>query len=242
MNSPRRTIMLSAKRTYFIFVLLMGVLVMAVLPTRLHAQLEPTPTPTPFVVRSIFANDTCAPPCWFGLTPGVSTYQEVSAFFENPIDEPSVSFGLWVMYGTVDGQRRITNGNYRFSFRTPIGRPNNVDAPNGILTVRNRILYSIDVWMFPVVPLERVLAALGNPGEVRFERGEPYRPNLHFVYPEFNMRVILTSEWEECDLTEIENVFLVDVVIYYSPEAALDIAIPSPIKRRNGQDGERECR
>jgi hypothetical protein len=66
------------KNRLMTYLLLSIVLAMLVCTTGFAQDL---PTPTSVIPESIFSEDICAPPCWFGMTPGESTIEDAKTVF-----------------------------------------------------------------------------------------------------------------------------------------------------------------
>jgi hypothetical protein len=67
-----------------------GVMIASIPLSPLVSQPAPTANSTPAHARSLFIEDTCSPPCWFGLIPGESTSADVVNLIET-----SEVFGTW---------------------------------------------------------------------------------------------------------------------------------------------------
>ncbi len=169
-------------------------------------QTTSSPTPTPFAMRSLFSDDSCAPPCWFGLTPGESTPEDVSTFF--------AVFGD-LMYGVAPPIHE-KDENYLFYWKPANFNRENV-RQNNYIRVYDGIVDAIHITMNETVYLAEVLEKLGMPDSIIFELGFYGSAYLNLVYLKPRIRVHLTAEWETCFISNIGESFWVDSIGYYSP-------------------------
>ena len=100
------------------------------------AQEQNTPTPPP-PFNSVFADDTCHAPCWFGLIPGESTASDVEEMIENTQDIFRVGRGHdndeldFTDIPVIDGAYRLEWRD--FSMRRLHIIPSRVFMENGII-------------------------------------------------------------------------------------------------------------
>ena len=180
-----------------------------------------TATPTPELFGSIFAGDTCAPPCWFGLTSGESTAAEVWEFLHHSeyifpaVDDTG---------GRVDPETGyLADGYYNFAL-TPWSRCNDI-VLNGVGSARIEDGILSSLWVTPneCITLGRTLAVWENPDIVRLTPGEI--TSLEFIYLDMNVRVELAApEEDDCVAPSLRREFIAFRVTYYSPQAAMQPA------------------
>lgn len=179
-----------------------------------------TPFPQPDDVhQSLFRDDNCTPPCWFGMTPGVSTTDEVETILESLQDI------LWWEAdrdNVLDPITHLTvDGNYSFAWKD-FEREDKEQVVLSEIDLREGNLYSLWILMNRMVVLEETLDGLGPPTFIRFSVGYYGILHLDLIYPELLLRVSLKSRQHLCTLAEFATSFWVDSVAYYSPEAALE--------------------
>jgi hypothetical protein len=172
---------------------------------------------------SLFEHDTCTPPCWFGLTPGKSTIQDVvNTFTENP-DE------FWVV--SEDTPDRLTtkqqffhelDANEQLEFLM-----SNADyGGHAILSSRiaisdNRIDY-IDLLPPQRLTLGQVVYRLGKPNQVAayVVMNTLY---IYLYYTDLNLDVGLAANSDTCEMYAFSTNFRLDSATYYWPEGPLSI-------------------
>ncbi|MFN8373843.1 MAG: hypothetical protein U0694_13330 [Anaerolineae bacterium] len=222
----------SKRRKNAVLLLLAWCLVMlALLPRALHAQPEPTPTPQPFAVRSIFANDTCAPPCWFGLTPGVSTAEDAALLLEA---HPEWFIGPdWrglrpETSGRVNRETGyVIDGNYNFNLAIEWQRPATGYEGYSRIIIEDNYVDRLRIVVREYVTLAQALDALGNPDIVRFTSPESDHMRLTLIYSDLRLRILLISidKEDNCSLANLGQDFWADELYYYSPHAAEEPAM-----------------
>jgi hypothetical protein len=183
-----------------------------------------TETPESLTVNqwSILVEDTCNPPCMFGMTPGQTTAAEIEAILasldavnlwirsENPTDVIDAATGY------------IINGSYAFSLRKS-------DADPGLAPVVRLILEDSILREIRLDPQSRrinlmqVLEVLSQPNQARLLIGPYNTPFLNLVYLEPPMRLMLQSHPVDCVTSNIESSFQVIEMNYYSEEAAMQL-------------------
>ena len=155
-------------------------------------EAAPTVTPAPEVVAAHARELACAPPCWFGLEPGVSTLQDVLDLW-----------GKWsdIYWEWVEEEQRY--GGYIINAVFYIG----FDADhNGVLTAFE--VNSIKPQFFPEYRLESLLQRLGEPESlIRIftwagPGGEPPPDTsgtlaFYFGYPSAHIVIKLTEDTEQ---------------------------------------------
>lgn len=202
-----------------IFLILLACLSILILPTA--AQDEP---------QSIFTEDTCAPPCWFGLIPGESRAEDVEQFLADYAIADVAAYGLF----DEESQHLIT-GVYEFLFYE--WEYNKVYVQ---IQVRDSLVYLIDVSVnslyFDIVPTDTVieesislnetLASFGEPDHIYYYSGGNFfghdNAYMTFIYLEPQLRVEFQNTFPTfyCSLQSIRDEIFVSNMTYFSPDAA----------------------
>jgi hypothetical protein len=183
-------------------------------------QEEPTPTEPNMV--SLFPDDICSPPCWFGLIPGESTTEDVinmfnqynDLFIVNPrrIENGNTSELVADMEPLLNGQGvefRWLKWNRDDDWRTP----NNVGITDNILT-------SIYIILNEDVSLENTLNQLGRPFVIRATYSL-YIVELLMFYPDEKLIIFLAADRFECQANSMMRDFEVLHLLYLSDETYL---------------------
>jgi hypothetical protein len=176
---------------------------------------EPPPTLTPFVMQSLFAGDTCAPPCWFGLTAGVNTSCDVAEFLEAHPDI-EIDENETVVDSINPETGCVTEG--RYTFRLPSWEQgiddSYIDVKHGIIDL---ILVDVNENISP----RQMITAFGLPDQVRLSNDYGAFV-LRFIYLPFNLVVSMRASRFVCDITSQEEDFHVANLTYFSPRAAME--------------------
>ncbi len=145
------------------------------IPTR-----APSPAPRVFD-DSLLSGHPCAPPCWQGLTPGITAETEVHAFLDN---SPYVA----------DWQReKQLNGSVEYKWHW--ASPNHAQNPN-VMQVRDALLARITLTPDTPATLAQVLATFGAPAQVDIHTpagADALEWTLDAYYPERGLRLTLTA-------------------------------------------------
>ncbi len=173
------------------------------------SQSVPEETETVERTRSLFENDTCSPPCWFGLIPGESTAEAIQTMFEENSDLFEVS-------------RLLDNGDVVFRW-TRFDR-GDMFAPESFMRVQDGILSGMIVAMNKMVSLGETLDTLGNPSRVRIF------PNFYVwefvLFYDEDTAVVLRASRETCQISNMRNDFDIDSVYYYTPNEIQSLVAP----------------
>jgi hypothetical protein len=168
------------------------------------ASLSTLPASTPQNRQSIFEQDSCAPPCWFGLTPGVSSTDEVIALLQ---DGEIFSSDARIWGRTPEPLVLIEEGSYLFYWRHSLTVNHQINVENGVVTL-------ISATVDRSVPLRRILERMQLPSFVRFDQVF-HVWLIHLFYPDAGVVVMLEVQREICEM----NSFLEDTTalqaIYY---------------------------
>jgi len=124
----------------------------------------PDLTPTPTVMRSLFKDDICTPPCWFGLVPGKSTSVEVEETLTN-FDE-LLSWDKDYLNNSFDPKTGyVKNGQYNFYWNTY--KRDDILEYNSVIGIQNNVMTFARVIMNRISKLGEVLESLGKPSDIR---------------------------------------------------------------------------
>jgi hypothetical protein len=195
----------------------------------------------PFQMQSIFTGDTCAPPCWFGITPEISTDEDVQAFIEAnedrllPIYESgSPNSHEPLLLGERDANGYLDEGTYQFNFQYN-GGYSDLETYSIIISpgyTYFRILdgYVNSIGTFPSeeIRIDYVLAQMGQPDMIFFQQtlfGTFYE--LIFIYLDELINITFVSVDKGlhnivCDWGQWRNHFWVRHVTYFSHYAAFN--------------------
>lgn len=168
------------------------------------------------------------PPCWFGLTPGVSTAADVEALFaarpEMFTGENSFLYEP-LAHGDVDPVTGyLLEGEYRFGL-VGSGR-SDLESSGGYsqIVIQNGCVDIIDLRLREYIPLEQGLDALGVPDRIHLwwlgAIGHE-RMVMDFIYVDFYLQISFISIPNARDVLNLEQDFWVSIVDYYSPEASV---------------------
>jgi hypothetical protein len=189
-----------------------------------------TPIPRERPIESIFANDTCAPPCWFELLVGESTGQEALDFLlsDEHVFEPFIyedsKFNLIEL-----GTEAREDARYSFSFG-PSERPLNYGIYSYVL-IREGLLDEISIIVRENVTLGEVIENMGWPDEIRMFRNtwsEHTTFVFDFLYYEPYFRLWLATEQHTrrevlCNFVSTQDNFFASDADYYSPRSAMEL-------------------
>ena len=169
-------------------------------------------TPTPEPIQSLFENDTCAPPCFFGLIPGQSTSQDVVALTETSSDiyDPGIT-----ERSTFDPDtNHMILGTYYFWLQDS----DEVEDPDGVaIYIGDQLVYQINVYVENSnFSIENVMDTLGPPDQVRI-RQSIIGAVLRFIYVDLSISVNFDPK-EECRLETINDDYQLSGLTYYAPE------------------------
>jgi hypothetical protein len=175
----------------------------------LFAQSSPTPEP----VRSLFENDTCAPPCFFGILPGKSRSSNIVALMETSSNIYSAgttkdsTFELSTNY--------VIDGSYYFKLQSP----DEFEDPDGVAVyVSDQLAYQINVYTdHSNFSIEEVIDALGPPDQVRVSQ-TIIGIRLSLIYVDLSLRLFFEPE-EICRLAMINEDYRLSGMVFYAPEA-----------------------
>lgn len=162
-------------------------------------------------VESIFVQDTCRPPCWFGLTPGKSAREDMVELFENRPDlfavpYPDTLTNDWIEFLWV---RAIWNAE-KMPYPTLVNR----------IHVENNVVTQIDISVPTDITLAKILDIYGQPDVI--DEFHDLFIMIGLFYSEQNMSVGFLVP-EDCNLQTLGQDFYVDFVGYYSPETYEEI-------------------
>ncbi len=191
-----------------------------------------TPPPTLRMLYSLFEGDTCAPPCWFGLTPGESTTEDVIAMFQANED-------LFMVNPEVQGDIVVPNLEPLLagSSSTFVWLKGSRSASGGEshIVLDQGIVDWMRIQMNQDVSLYQTLATFGQPNQVRITVSGHL--SLILFYHDLNIIVSLLAEQHNCELLSLSEDYMVSQIYYYSADSfealqqglAFDRWIPLPI-------------
>lgn len=189
------------------------------------AQDEVTQTPT--VPYSIFADDTCAPPCWMGLIPGESTAADVEAMLaenQDLIDPEHVSMSLARLesgeFAIDPNTGEVIRATYNFNITVPYF--DTMGTTSRVL-IREGIVYKIVIHAHERITLTEVLESFSEPEIVRMGVFHTLLPDLLFVYLDTRIRVKLKLDNTDCNVATLQDEMIVSSVSYFSPDAAIEL-------------------
>lgn len=204
-------------RNMLVLVLISGLTCLSLF-AREPLQQTPTfsPTPPSTSVHSLFKDDTCAPPCWFGLIPGVSTASDILAMFEANRDLFYVNASLNYDTGTIteDFDALAKGDDVSFAWRQ--GWNGITFGGDSYIPMINGILSQMHIKMNDVVSLGETLTALGKPNYIGVELSL-YVDLLILTYSDSSVVVHLESLPDECKVNTMLDNYVVGYVDYYLP-------------------------
>jgi WD40 repeat protein len=176
--------------------------------------ITPTPLPTA-TIASLFEGDTCSAPCWFGLTPGESTLEDVINTFEMHHD-------LFIVNPEPGSAPNVIAENFQnlregveatFIWKT-WEREEAVLANR--INMSDDVVNSIEVQVNNVVTLQETLRILGQPDFAlgRVDLGI----SLILWYPDRNLYVFAFAHRGHCYMNTFLEDFTVWSLYYYTAE------------------------
>src|SRR5690606_26136248 len=131
-----------------------------------------------------FTDDTCAPPCWFGITPEISTDEDVQAFIEAHEDMLTPDYYFCcpnphepLLHGERDANGYLDEGTYIFNFRydnvhivpTVLKPYFSIGSPGDTyINILNGHVRSIEMEVYEDMRIDRVLQQMGQPDMIFF--------------------------------------------------------------------------
>lgn len=173
------------------------------------------PNATLPTAQSIFEEDTCAPPCWFGLTPGESTTEEVATILTSL--EEIFSWRLWPneesnILDPISGY--VVEGNYHLSW---LDFPrDDIALSGGYIRIHEGFVDSIGITPNRLVSLGEVIAAFGSPDYIQMAHSVNDGPYLDLAYMDLRVFIELGSE-ATCRIENLDTAFHVFSLRYYAP-------------------------
>lgn len=158
------------------------------------------------VIKSLFGNDTCSAPCWFGITPAKTATNSVMQF----IEDNSESINISSQYKEVDSDAEEVY--VRFSWANP-----SVVIP---IDSRATIYIVGDIVDFLLIPVKEshsiydVIELYGEPDVATWYFGRVNR--LYFIYVEESI-VVTLGILPNTDFNNRDAAFSVYEVRYFSP-------------------------
>jgi hypothetical protein len=187
-----------------LFTLIGGALLTWWTPETFQSPTTPTSTETPTPALSLFKGDFCSPPCWFGLTPGQSTSEDILATVESNEDfyrDKDFADGIFI-----ENTEILVEGYYSFF------------SLYSVFVIEDGILQWMRVEPNDAVSLGKVIKVWEQPDYVRATISI-YEVYLTLFYEELNIVVFLKADREDCRISTISNDFEVWYLFYYAPES-----------------------
>jgi hypothetical protein len=203
----------------FIFSLFLVGFVLAIEPV----LSQDAPIPSASAMVSLFDEDTCAPPCWFGLTVGESGVDDiVSSFAEHedlfvvePLEIPNGN--LQAAVTNLQPIRELENAEFFWREWTREDERHVVSS----LLMTNGILAYLRVYMNRDVTLAETLRRLERPFVIRaYFLITDLR--LILFYPELNVTVELSADHLSCNVPTMLQDFKVHEVTYFTEDGYLE--------------------
>ncbi len=163
----------------------------------------PTATPTPSPWIDVILNDPdCAPPCWNGITPGVTTMDEAWAIMqaEPGLRDLQLNDDLW---NSID-----------WKFKNPSGS-GYVRADFNDSTIVGTIIFSND--SYPTFTLGQAIEYLGEPDAVYYCRRPGFLWDVIAYFPQKGVIMPLDSNLAWLRLVNITPKYKVGSPIYFEP-------------------------
>ena len=206
----------SNKLLPWLMIMLMGILINI---NTVNGQ-ETTATPEPTIPQSLFVEDTCAPPCWFGLIPGESSEEDILAF----LDAYASVLSVTTIRDVIDPETEEPIGiSYHFWWHNY----SYFNPPRVILTIQNGLLYRI--WANPnrEITFGEMFDVLGYPDQLYL--GTVGWSFLTAIYEKPRLRILLDSRSPSdlCKIHDIAREFRVMEIQYFSMEAAQELVTPT---------------
>lgn len=166
-----------------------------------------SPTATLAATRSLFSDDLCAPPCWFGLVAGESTSEDVVRMLEQYPDlfewNREFSFRHFEHNGVY-----LLNGYYGVLWR-------HVSTVENAIGIKDAIVEAMQITLDRPVTLAEVFETFGYPSYARTIYGINV-VSLHMYYRELNVVVFLHADRETCQMENFLEDYTADSVNYYA--------------------------
>jgi len=181
-----------------------------------------SPTVPPRSIRSLFVDDICVPPCWFGLIPGESTAGDVIALSRSldSMSPPQIFPG-----GTIDAATGyLVEGQYTFHWGDFWEREDRPPSSSRVYMSNGRVS-SILVDMNRYITLSQVAEIIPPPDHIYYG-AVGYSTYLKLIYLDPPFRISLLTSMPGlryrptiCDEAGIGQAFWVDSIQYFSPIA-----------------------
>jgi hypothetical protein len=199
----------------FVATLIIGSVLLALLVVS-PVSPQPAPTPTPFTMQSLFEEDSCAPPCWFGLTPGESTAQDVevllASFSANKIILPLNSESREGVFDSETGY--LVEGEYHFWWDKEVFEREEFLRYSNVIIIHQTLVEHIGVQPVREILLGELLSILGSPDHII--AGGERSLYMILIYAVPRMRVMLNGDRFQCNLSRFTQEFWVYSIDYFS--------------------------
>jgi hypothetical protein len=193
-------------------------------------------TPTPRIgERFLFTDNTCEAPCWFGITPDVSTSEDVANFIEMELNNggPDLNSDIDPQTGLViNGAYSFFLGPHYDEFREERGVP--LDS---YIAIDDSLVKRILIWSNQIITSRQVIAFWGEPDFVYLTENQI--SYLEFIYTDKFTRVRLKHypKYEPTSTDSCLDIYWVEFFQFFSVEAAYEpVQIPDSGSQVNGHD------
>ncbi|GAB5493457.1 MAG: hypothetical protein Phog2KO_36720 [Phototrophicaceae bacterium] len=158
---------------------------------------------------SVFAYDTCAPPCWMGLIPGESTASDVEAMLaenQDLIDPESISMSVARLesgeFAIDPDTNEVIRATYTFDVATPYF--NTMGTTSRVL-ISERSVYEIAILSHERISINEIINNLGEPDFVRLYVLNGGTNWLAFIYLDLQIRINFNQPDQTCNVKNVTN-------------------------------------
>jgi hypothetical protein len=170
-----------------------------------NISLLSTPISTQIDIPSLFDNDTCYAPCWFGITPGVTTASELETMILYIDQILYFEASRTSQLNPQDGV--VIDGGYDFIWGEGDGITSYIRIDNGIvswirLTIKNPLY------------LQNIINIWDEPSQIELGLSL-YSVIMRVFYDTNNTIILLESDKDSCNIKSLTDTFEVKLVYYY---------------------------
>lgn len=187
---------------------------------------QETPVPTS-QIQSLFTGDSCAPPCWFGITPGLTTAEEMETLFSHYSETILVSGRTSEFNEFNPTTGYLENGEYAIYYIN-IAETDRIDLRrvfiNGGISLQHGIVTGFKVLPVRTIMLGELIDKLGQPDIIYLTmyQGGILEMDATFWEVQVRVRLLDLQFWtgQPCSIEDIRDGFYVDNLEYFSQEEA----------------------
>lgn len=167
------------------------------------------PTVMPSDTRSLFTDDPCVPPCWFGLIAGESTSEDVVRMLEqyHQVFEWDREFSFRHFE---HNDVYLLDGYYGIEWR-------HVSTVENVIDIEDAAVEAMQISIDQPTTLAQIFEAYGSPNYVRTTYAFDI-VSLNLYYRELNVVVFLTADRETCQMENFLEAYTAYSVYYYAQE------------------------